>query len=213
MVECYFSTRANAYLELELAREVGAHGSVAVGRLRRRRRRRAMFVSTTNANADAHGRRKDEREGVMVRWDPSNPYASTYEELMEAFWRAHDPRLDALDEDAAPASVIYVTTEAQCAAAERGVSNKIEELGDGVLTRVENALEFNFEPAPECKQRVLERRAAEDVNANNADGQHRGPVGTIVGTITFAIDWTKYIAVDSTVWALKRVTGKASTNT
>ena len=229
--EAYFSTGANAFLELELAKEVGPHGLVELGRLRGARGARALSfgsrkrrssslssssslsASSSSLSASAAG-----REVVLVKWDPSNPYAPTYEEVSEAFWRAHDPRLDPPVEGT-NASMIFVTTDAQCETAQRMVRKKIEELGEGVLTSIESAVELVFEPAPQSRQKVLERRASEDASSKYfADGgsRHRGgPVGTIIDTINhtfhFAVDWTKIIAVDSTVWALKKFSGKAAT--
>lgn len=222
--EAYFSTGANAFLELELAKEVGPHGLVELGRLRGARGARALSfgsrkrrssslssssslsASSSSLSASAAG-----REVVLVKWDPSNPYAPTYEEVSEAFWRAHDPRLDPPVEGT-NASMIFVTTDAQCETAQRMLSKKIEELGEGVLTCIESAVEFVFEPAPQSKQKVLERRASED--GSSPEHRRAGPMGTIIGTINhtfhFAVDWTKILAVDSTVWALKKFSGKAS---
>ena len=49
--EAYFSTGANAFLELELAKEVGAHGMVELGRLRRRKARALSFGSKTRRSS------------------------------------------------------------------------------------------------------------------------------------------------------------------
>jgi peptide methionine sulfoxide reductase MsrA len=230
--EAYFSTGANAFLELELAKEVGAHGMVELGRLRRRKARALSFGSKTRRSSSLSSSSSSSSssmggaimsfmpstsssaagsEVVLVKWDPSNPYAPTYEELSNAFWCAHDPRLDP-PVQGMNASMIYVTTDAQCETAQRMLSKKIEELGEGVLTCIESAVEFVFEPAPPSKQKVLERRASED--GSSPEHHRAGPIGTIIGTINhtfhFAVDWTKILAVDSTVWALKKFSGKAS---
>jgi len=179
------ATGANAFLELSLVKLCGAHAAVEIGSLapvveRRRRslmarmdlagseRRRTgdvgSIVGTSGASGGEVGsgvgaRGVRAREVVRIAWDPSNPYAPTFEDILKVFWESHDPTHVPIDD--AHASVVYYENELQRELAERQVERKIEELAGEVLTRVENALEYVFHAAPERLQRRLVR-ASED---------------------------------------------------
>jgi peptide methionine sulfoxide reductase MsrA len=168
--EAYFATGANVFLEQGLAKAVEPHGSVELGTLSPRRggaRRRVGFASrgVGNARGMHQGNAKGhtiERMCVRVRWDPENPYAVSFLELLDVFWDCHDPGHAPIDD--LHASVVLVTNDEQREAAIRSVEKVSEAFSDEVLTRVESVHEFEFVPAPERLQRRLQR-ASEDAGS------------------------------------------------
>lgn len=166
--EAYFATGANAFLESALAKAVEPHGSVELGTLSPRRRggsRRRVGIASRgagNARGMHQGKHSKERTCVRVRWDPENPYAVSFLELLDVFWDCHDPGHAPIDD--LHASVVLVTNDEQREAAIRSVEKVSESFSDEVLTRVESVHEFEFMLAPERLQRRLQR-ASEDAGS------------------------------------------------
>lgn len=205
------ATGANAFLELSLVKLCGAHAAVEIGSLapvagRRRMslmarmdlagsgRRRVgdvgSIVGTSGTSGGeaasgvgANGGHERAREVVRIAWDPSNPYAPTFEDILKVFWESHDPTHVPIDD--AHASVVYYENETQRELAERQVERKIEELTGEVLTRVENALEYVFHAAPERLQRRLVR-ASED---RSWHGSHERKPSASLSEISAKTPW------------------------
>jgi hypothetical protein len=97
---------------------------------------------------------------VRVRWDPENPYAATFGELLDVFWDSHDPTHAPIDD--LHASVVFVTSDSQREETLRSIEQKTDAYRDAdVLTRMESAVDYSFTEAPERFQRRLQR-ASED---------------------------------------------------
>ena len=163
--EAYFATGATAFLERALTGRAGAHAATTVGTFHRGKRglggaKRRLGGKTASTVGDARGREGGAREVVRVRWDPDNPYAATFGELLDVFWDSHDPTHAPIDD--LHASVVFVTSDSQREETLRSIEQKTDAYRDAdVLTRMESAVDYSFTEAPERFQRRLQR-ASED---------------------------------------------------
>ena len=235
--EAYFATGATAFLERALTRRTGAHAATTVGTFRRGNRgkggvRRRLGGATTSTVGDARGHGGGAREVVRVRWDPENPYAATFGELLDVFWDSHDPTHAPIDD--LHASVVFVTSESQREETLRSIEQKTDAYRDAdVLTRMESAVAYSFTEAPERFQRRLQR-ASEDEGSREGSMRNGGSarssmdergspngstseasqstdapqrtrtlLGSVNATLHWAVDWTKVIAVHGAAYLVR----------
>ncbi|MBN1458505.1 MAG: peptide-methionine (S)-S-oxide reductase MsrA [Armatimonadetes bacterium] len=88
-------------------------------------------------------------EAVQIEYDPSRV---TYEELLEVFWKVHDPTGRAKTQYR---SAIFYHTPTQEAVAQKSKQKLSEQIGGEVLTAILPAQEFY--PAEEYHQQYLEK--------------------------------------------------------
>ncbi|CEF98341.1 Peptide methionine sulphoxide reductase MsrA [Ostreococcus tauri] len=204
--EVMFATGACQFLEQSMVGAVGAHGSVAIGTARRRRR-----------GSDGRGRGlvgRGGRDAVRVTFDPSNPHAPTFEELVRVFFDCHDPTRAPVGDDGSTVATVFVTRESQREMAMRSVEERaMKERMKEIFTRVESAADFTFTPAPERLQRRL-GRAGDKVVCEPPSYVISSPVPTLAKISPVAsareawswvFDWVKVLLVHvATVLVIRR---------
>jgi len=198
LAEAYLATGANAFLEQAVWRRVGAHGTVEIGSLGMRASGSRRRLGAGGRRSGSNGEEGRARECVFVRWDPSNPHAATFAELLDVFWESHDPTHEPIDEE--HASVIFYTSDEQKEVATKSLEDASKKFGLQVHTQLAAAYNFAFTPAPERFQRRLER--AGDKSAYIEPPQlfaeplkARPSKGSALAVVEFVLEWLKIFFV------------------
>lgn len=139
------------------------------------------------------------RECVFVRWDPSNPHAATFEELLEVFFESHDPTHEPIDEE--HASVVFYTSDFQKEVATKSFEDASKKFGVQVHSQLAAAYDFAFTPAPERFQRRLERAGDKSAHIEpphliaEPSKARSSKVSTVIDAVEFVIEWLKIFLV------------------
>lgn len=148
------------------------------------------------------------RECVFVRWDPSNPHAATFAELLEVFFESHDPTHEPIDEG--HASVVFYTSDHQKEVAMKSLEDASKKFGLQVHTQLAAAYDFAFTPAPERFQRRLERAGDKSAHVELphlfAESSKARPSkgSTVLDAVEFVIEWLKIFLVHLAARLLRR---------